>query len=849
MSGLDKRVVLKIGSGSWQTGYAAAVQIGAEGMAPQVETQARLSPAPDLPGLYRRWQQSYWHLGSAYRIKAHEGVTNVSRGADIEQCRTLSWQLRDRVHHWLNEAAFQPIREKLLEQLSPQDRTRILLQTRDPLLQRLPWYELQFFDRYRQAEVGICSPDYQQAGYGGTRSSPVRILAVFGNGVGLDTQTDRALLNALNAEIRILEEPSREVFNRYLWDNQGWDILFFAGHSRSGMDCLEGSGELFLNATDKLTIPQLKHALKKAIDRGLNTAIFNACDGLGLAADLSDLQIPQVLVMREPVPDRVAHIFLQDFLASFADGSSFYLAVREAREKLQGLEAQYPCATWLPVIVQNMAEMPPTWLSLQGKQEGSVALKGVVQAVSEQAVSEQTVSEQAVRVPLPNQTRSGTRFWERFRAGLGCSVAIATALILSRQVGLLERGELGAYDRLLQLRPAEAVDDRMLIIINTKADIAQQTDGVGNSSLSEKNLLELLNKLEQLEPEVVGLDIYQPQSAVDESLQARLRTAENLIGICKIPDQRAGSDGILPSPEIAVADMRRVASNDFVETEDNVLRRQLVYLEPVTDFACPGDTFATVVASRYLSAAGDVEATKDERGRVYLGKSLFHTIGEQRSFGGYHNLNVGGTQTLLNYRIAKEAIGCEQVKETPADCITVSDFLKADVSTLKKAVAGRVVLIGTTDPAYRGEDSWLTPYTRSPSVLKQVPGIFLQAQMVSQMISAGLDGRRFLTSWAEWQEMVWIASWTLMGGLIGAYSHSRWGYRLWLRLLTAEGFLLLVCWLWLVEWGVWVPWVPGAIALPMAALSTQMTLKVTGRKEDKRKENERKENERKEGES
>lgn len=789
-------------------GYAAAVQIGAEGMTPQAETQARLSPAPDLLGLYRQWQQSYWKLGSAYRIKAHEGVTNVSMGSDVEHCRMLSRQLRDRVHNWLNEEAFRPIREKLLEQLSPPDRVRILLQTQDPLLQRLPWYELQFFDRYRHAEVGICSSDYQQVSYEGTRSSPVRILAVFGNGVGLDTQTDQQLLKSLNAEIHVLEEPSRETFNRHLWDNRGWDILFFAGHSRSDGGGSEGSGELFLNATDKLTIPQLKHALRKAIDRGLNTAIFNSCDGLGLAADLSDLHIPQVLVMREPVPDRVAHAFLQGFLESFADGSSFYLAVREAREKLQGLEADYPCATWLPVIVQNMAETPPTWSSLQGKEE--VVAREI---------------EQHSRVPLHSH-------WARFRAGVGCSVAIATALILSRQIGLLERWELAAYDQLLRLRPAEAVDSRMLIITNTKADIAQQTDTVGNSSLSEKTLSNLLDKLRVLAPEVVGLDIYRPQRAVDKNLQAQLRTTNNLVGICKIPDEKVDPEGILPSPEIAAADRRRVAANDFVESEDNVLRRQLVYLEPVPGFACPGDTFATVVASRYLEAAGNVAVTQDEKGRLYLGKSLFYTIGEsQRSFGGFHDLNVGGTQTLLNYRIAQEATGCGEFKETPADCMTVSDFLNADISTLKESVAGRIVLIGTTDPAYRGEDSWLTPYTQARSVVKQVPGVFLQAQMVSAMVSAGLDGRRFLTSWAEWQEMVWIASWAIAGGLVGAYSHSRWSYRLWLRLLMAEGLLLLVCWLWLVDLGVWAPWVPGAIALPTAALATQATLKVTERRD------------------
>ncbi|MBW4457785.1 MAG: hypothetical protein KME55_36995 [Nostoc indistinguendum CM1-VF10] len=29
--------------------------------------------------------------------------------------------------------------------------------------------------------------------------------------------------------------------------------------------------------------------------------------------------------------------------------------------KLQGLEDKFPCATWLPMIYQNLAEIPLTW--------------------------------------------------------------------------------------------------------------------------------------------------------------------------------------------------------------------------------------------------------------------------------------------------------------------------------------------------------------------------------------------------------------------------------------------------------------------------------------------------------
>ncbi|NER39420.1 MAG: TIR domain-containing protein [Oscillatoria sp. SIO1A7] len=63
----------------------------------------------------------------------------------------------------------------------------------------------------------------------------------------------------------------------------------------------------------------------------------------------------------------VAQSFLKDFLTAFSRGASLYLSVREAREKLQGLEREHPCASLLPVICQNSAELPPTWTELGGK--------------------------------------------------------------------------------------------------------------------------------------------------------------------------------------------------------------------------------------------------------------------------------------------------------------------------------------------------------------------------------------------------------------------------------------------------------------------------------------------------
>lgn len=158
-------------------------------------------------------------------------------------------------------------------------------------------------------------------------------------------------------------EPSRQELDEYLWDEQGWDILFFAGHSESK----NHKGKIHINQDSTLSIAELRNALKFAIGHGLKLAIFNSCDGLGLTQQLADLQIPQTIVMRHNIPDKVAQEFLKYFLTYAASGEPFYLAMRYARERLQGLEDNYPGVSWLPVVCQNPAEEPTTWLSLCGQ--------------------------------------------------------------------------------------------------------------------------------------------------------------------------------------------------------------------------------------------------------------------------------------------------------------------------------------------------------------------------------------------------------------------------------------------------------------------------------------------------
>lgn len=371
-----KLVIFKLGPGDFQQGFPVTLQISSEGAIPAIEKQGSFPPAPDLIQNYRNWQLSYNKLEESFRNAFRISVSrNQKNNASdiredyqeyIAECQKNANILHHSFNNWLNSEQFRPLKDLLQQKLNPEEETlRLHIQTEDMQLHRLPWQLWDFFESYPYAELALSPLEYDRP----AKPMPeilrtkVRILAILGNSQGINLQTDRKLLQQLpDAEPIFLLEPTRLELDVHLRDEAGWDILFFAGHSYSQGE----KGQIFINQTESLTISQLKYALRTAVDRGLKLAIFNSCDGLGLVRDLADLQIPQIIVMREPIPDAITAQFLQYFLKAFAGGKSLYASVREARERLHPLENQYPCASWLPAICQHPAEMPFTWDELRG---------------------------------------------------------------------------------------------------------------------------------------------------------------------------------------------------------------------------------------------------------------------------------------------------------------------------------------------------------------------------------------------------------------------------------------------------------------------------------------------------
>jgi hypothetical protein len=343
---MEKLVVLKL-DGNLENGVKVSLEIREDKVGLKVECSGFLPGAPSVKTAHERWQATYRKWGElSSRMLPKKLVYPGSINHFYSESKNCAISLRSHFNKWLVSESFRSIRESWLKELKREDSVRVLIKADSEQLWRLPWHLWDLIEDCPNAEAALSAPGFRQrvSSQTVTYTKKASILAILGDSTGIDVDKDRQILSNLpEAETVFLVSPQRCELSDQLWE-QSWDMIFFAGHSKAEGD----TGRICINDKESLTIEDLKLALKKAISRGLKLAIFNSCDGLGLAQALADLHIPQVIVMREPVPDVVAQEFLKHFLASFSSNQSLYISVREARERLEKLEGKYPCASWLP---------------------------------------------------------------------------------------------------------------------------------------------------------------------------------------------------------------------------------------------------------------------------------------------------------------------------------------------------------------------------------------------------------------------------------------------------------------------------------------------------------------------
>jgi CHASE2 domain-containing sensor protein len=802
---MDKLVILELEGEFDVAGFRATLEICTEQQQTQqqvLKAKGYLPAAPDVAmQIQRHWHQNYRSLGMPARIKGHKIIHKGSLNRRIAECRQSAEVLCDRFQSWLNSESFQSIDRRLRENLNRDDRIRFLIRTDDLNLQKLPWHEWNFFERYPKAEVALSAPEYEVAAQRGDfpKKETVRVLAILGNSRGIKLDRDRQILEQLpHADIEFLVEPERQQLNERLW-RESWDILFFAGHSET-----EGeSGRLYINQTDSFTLSELKYGLRNAINRGLQLAIFNSCDGLGLVQELQQLRIPQLIVMREPITDQVAAIFLQYFLEAFSAGESLYLAQRQARERLQGLEHQFPCASWLPIIYQDPLVTPPSWLTLGGYSSRDPA------------------------APVASSRRSTLLKRGNWRSAVPWISVIVTLLIMViRATGVLQATELAAYDHLMRSRPAEHIDPRILVVEVTQADVNQ----LGGYPLPDSTLVKTIAALQPLQPVAIAIDMhrFQPRGEGRKVLITQFQQDPTLLTVCAFnqsdqnyaapPEfsadqhmEQLGFSNLMTDTVSRLAqsatpkEPRPVSRNDLqsgseLQLEGQTVRRYLLSYDPKlapTRSACATPySLSFQLAYRFLHKAGiqPLQVTSDQQWQ--FGSVVFQPLPTR--FVGYQALE-GVNQVMLNYRTAP-----------PGQQVSLQQVLSGQVTA--DMVRDRLVLIGYTAPVAR--DTFATPYG-------DMAGVWIHAHGVSQLLSSVVERRSLIWGLPEWHSLqwgdaLWVLIWSLVTIIIVRWLQSRPLFLVG-AIVLLFGCIYQLC-LNVLNQGMWLPLVPTLVAVTVTAI-------------------------------
>ncbi|MEB3338634.1 MAG: adenylate/guanylate cyclase domain-containing protein [Leptolyngbyaceae bacterium] len=377
--------------------------------------------------------------------------------------------------------------------------------------------------------------------------------------------------------------------------------------------------------------------------------------------------------------------------------------------------------------------------------------------------------------------------------------SVTGLVILLRLGGLLQSWEWLVFDQYKRLHPPELRDNRIAIVGINEADVQK----LGQSIIPDGVYAQLLQKLKAMQPRAIGLDIYRdlPVEPGHQELAQVFASTPNLVGIQKvIGDSRR--EAVAPPPILKAKG--QVGANDLILDTDNVIRRGLISFRTQSDETIY--SFSAYLALLYLNAQGiQPQIAPGSDNWLQIGSTTFPPF--HHNDGAYVRADDRGYQVLLNYR------GPSQHFET----VSLMDVLENRVSSTWGR--DRIILIGFVGESF--QDVFTVPYTNSPS--QRMAGIELHANLASQILSAALDDRPLIKTWADPWEWFWIFLWSAVGAML------MWGWRQDsnhkdLLVQRGVGFSLAVSGLvgstyTAFLWGWWIPVVPPMLALGGSAIA------------------------------
>ena len=307
---------------------------------------------------------------------------------------------------------------------------------------------------------------------------------------------------------------------------------------------------------------------------------------------------------------------------------------------------------------------------------------------------------------------------------ISVAIALAIAILVLNRVS--QPLELAIYDFNFLIRPTETPDERVVIVEWDEKSIQMLEE----TTISDDTLFDLLSKIKQQQPRIIGLDLYRdipvlsPRLSDEQNIKAYnslnqlFRSTDNLIGIEKVVEPTINAPIVLKQKE-------QTAASDIATDRDNTVRRAYIFPQIDKSGAPAGIPYLGVALGyQYLEAEGwSAEQLEDRSLSIAKGENSIR-VKPLTAF----NSDRYGLDTLINWRKGDSSFRQVSVTEVTSNLVPPDLF------------RDRIVLIGnvsasTADrhhiPLDRASDRWSY-------------GVQIPAQVASSIVSAAIDGRPLL---------------------------------------------------------------------------------------------------------
>ncbi len=238
-------------------------------------------------------------------------------------------QLTLQMRNWLEKQEWSPL-EKLLKE-NPYTPLQIQIDSSNSIINALPW-ECIDLERPIFREVQAESFSYPKK-----LSRIPRFLLIVGDENSLDLSSEIDQLQSLHFKGHICLKVLRGIqctfknIRSLLQLEEGWDALFFLGHSESDPS---SGGRIHLGDGSWLASQSVEDDFKKAAKNGLSLVVLNSCNGIDWAKKVVSCGVSWSICFREVVTSKSAAFVFQELIYSLESGFDICNSLVRVRYKL-----------------------------------------------------------------------------------------------------------------------------------------------------------------------------------------------------------------------------------------------------------------------------------------------------------------------------------------------------------------------------------------------------------------------------------------------------------------------------------------------------------------------------------